>query len=152
MYWEQLKELNDALFKRGTGVKRKTFAQMVKAVHDHHRNTGKHPRRRRPPKLCIEDQLLMTLMYLREYRTMFHISGDYAISEASVCRTIRNSESILVKHPAFRLPGKKSLLNSSSCFEIILIDAAESPIERPKKNNAGITPAKRKNTHSRHNL
>lgn len=86
-------------------------------------------------------------MYLREYRTMFHISGDYGISEASVCRTIRSIESILVKHPAFHLPGKKVLLNTDSSFEVILIDAAESPIERPKKNNASITQGKRKSTH-----
>ena len=147
MYWEQLKELKAELFKRRTGVKRKTFEEMIKAVKANHQDTRKHPLRRRPPKLCIEDQLLMTLMYLREYRTMFHISGDYGISEASVCRTIRSMESILVKHPAFHLPGKKVLLNTDSSFEVILIDAAESPIERPKKNNARITQEKRKSTH-----
>jgi len=152
MYWLQLKELKAELFKRRTGVKTTTFAEMVKVVKTHHRNTRKYPRRRRPPKLCIEDQILMTLMYLREYRTMFHISGDYGISEASVCRTIRSIESILVQHPAFRLPGKKALLNAESSFEVILIDAAESPIERPKKNSAGITRAKRKNTRSKHNM
>lgn len=117
---------------------------MVKAVKAHHQVTRKYPRRRRPPKLCIEDQLLMTLMYLREYRTMFHISGDYGISEASVCRTIRIVESILVKHPAFHLPGKKVLLNTDSSFEVILIDAAESPIEKPKKTTQVLLREKEK--------
>ncbi len=83
MYWEQLKEIKPELFKRRTAIKRKTFAGMVKTVKAHHQDRRKHPLRRRPPKLCIEDQLLMTLMYLREYRKMFHFSGDYGISEAA---------------------------------------------------------------------
>ena len=32
-------------------------------------------------KLAIEDRLLMTLEYLREYRTYFHISRSDGISE-----------------------------------------------------------------------
>ncbi len=120
---------------------------MVKAVKTYHQDTRKHPRRRRPPKLCIEDLLLMTLMFLRDYRTMFHVSGDYGIRQASVCRMIQSIESMLVKHPVFHLLGKKVLLNTDSSFQVILIDAAESSIERPKKNNASITQGKRKSTH-----
>ena len=38
----------------------------------------------RPPKLSRADQLLMTLMYWREYRTEFHIAQSYGISESAV--------------------------------------------------------------------
>jgi len=42
-------------------------------------------------------------------------------------------EDTLIKSVKFPLPGKKALLNSDIDFEMILIDASESPIERPKK-------------------
>jgi hypothetical protein len=38
----------------------------------------------RKPKLIVEDQILMTLQYLREYRTYYHIGLDWKISESSV--------------------------------------------------------------------
>jgi hypothetical protein len=47
-------------------------------------------------------------------------------------------ENTLVKEGIFRLPGKKALLESNIEYEIIQIDATESPIERPKKTENGI--------------
>ena len=35
--------------------------------------------------------------------------------------------------PRFALPGKKALLKSDIKYEVVLIDATETPIERPKK-------------------
>ena len=67
----------------------------------------------RKPKLIIEDQILMTLQYLREYRTYYHISKDWKISESSVCLIIHKIENILIKSRQFRLPGKKKLWQSS---------------------------------------
>ena len=67
----------------------------------------------RKPKLIIEDQILMTLQYLREYRTYYHISKDWKISESSVGRIVHKIENILIKSRQFRLPGKKELWQSS---------------------------------------
>ena len=105
----------------------------------------------RPAKLSRADQLLMTLMYLREYRTEFHIGLTYSVSEATVCRTIRKVEDVLVKSKQFHLPGKKVLEPSETVIEIVLVDAVtEQPIERPKKSNAGITVSKRSVTPRKH--
>lgn len=41
---------------------------------------------------------------------------------------------------------KVALLKSDSNFEVILIDATETPIERPKKSKSIFTQVKRKNT------
>ncbi|GAJ45927.1 putative transposase for insertion sequence element IS702 [Holospora elegans E1] len=38
-----------------------------------------------------------------------------------------------IKHPDFALPGKNALLKSDKEYEVVLIDATETPIERPKK-------------------
>jgi hypothetical protein len=154
MYWKNIKHLNDSGFKRLTGVKLKTFKLMVKSVNSAESKKIKKRgnRRSRPYILSIEDQILMTLMYYREYRTQYHIAASYGVSEPSVCRTIRRVEEILMKQEAFQLPGKEKLSGSNHRYEVIVVDATESPIERPKKNNTYTTPEKRRNTHSKHNL
>lgn len=97
----------------------------------------------RPNKLGIEERILMTLEYLREYRTYAHIGMSYGISESAAFQNIRCIENILVKSKEFRLPGKKALLKSDHEFEVILVDAVESPIERPKKNNVTFIPVRK---------
>ncbi|EHL29001.1 hypothetical protein LDG_8997 [Legionella drancourtii LLAP12] len=42
------------------------------------------------------------------------------------------------------MPGRKALLKSDVEYEVVLIDATESPIERPKKTKNTFTQAKRK--------
>jgi len=76
----------------------------------------------------------MTLEYLREYRTYFHISQSYGISESGAYKSVRWIEDTLIKHPDLALPGRKELLKSDVQYEVALIDVTESPIERPKKS------------------
>ncbi len=95
------------------------------------------------PKLSRADQLLLTLMYWREYRTEFHIGLAYGISESTVCRTIKKIENTLMQSELFHLPNKKALQSNSMAFEIILVDATEQPVERPQKNSGISTAAKR---------
>ena len=144
MRYEEIKEWKDADFKRLTGVKHETFNQMVMVLERELPSFG------RPPKLSRADQVLMTLMYWREYRTQFHIAGSYGISEATVCRTINKVEDALVRSGEFRLPGKKVLQPSDTIIEVVLIDVSEQPIERPKKSKNDITAAKRSVTPRKH--
>jgi len=97
----------------------------------------------RPNKLSLEDRLLMALEYLREYRTYLHIATSYGLAESNTFTAIRWIEDTLIRSKEFSLPGKKALLESNNEFKIILIDATETPIERPKKNNDGFIQAKR---------
>lgn len=137
MKYEDIKTWKDTDFKRLTGVRPKTFAKMLAVVEKELPNFG------RPPKLSRADQLLMTLMYWREYRTQFHIAGSYGISEATVCRTINKVEDALMRSGEFSLPGKKVLQPSDTLIEVILVDVSEQPIERPKKSKNATTAAKR---------
>lgn len=133
MFWRQACELRADSFRRATGVSLRTFEKMTAVVREELKKSRKHPHRRRPSSLEVEDQILMTLMYLREYRTYFHVGLDYGVSEASACRMTRRIEEILVKSGEFSLPGKKRLLESESVLEVIVADASEHPVERPKK-------------------
>jgi len=137
MRYETIQHLKDTDFKRLTGVQRETFEKMLKVVEKGLRDFG------RPTKLSRADQLLLTMMYWREYRIEFHIAQSYGISEATVCRTIQKVENALVRSGKFRLPGKKTLQASDTVFEVVLVDVSEQPIERPKKVKNDITVAKR---------
>ena len=72
MRYETVQKLKDEEFKRSTGVQRGTFEKMLEVVEAGLRDFG------RPAKLSRADQLLMTLMYWREYRTEFHIGRTFA--------------------------------------------------------------------------
>ena len=77
--------------------------------------------------------VLATLEYLREYRTYAHIAASYGIAESNIYRGIRWIENTLISDGTFSLPSKKEVLEKSAEYEIILVDATETPIERPKK-------------------
>ena len=83
----QIKELEDEKFRRLTGVKHPTFIKMVSILKE--ADGQKKSRGGRKNKLSIEDQLLMALEYIREYRTYFHTSQSYEISESSAYKAIK---------------------------------------------------------------
>ena len=145
MKWEFIQCLRDEEFRRLTGVKRTTFEKMLAILREAHQQ--KKARGGRPNKLGVETMLLMTLEYLREYRTYFHIANSYNISESYAYKIIRWAEDTLIKSDEFHLPGKKALLKSDVSYEIVLVDASESPIDRPKKNRKNTTLARKKDTH-----
>ncbi len=144
MKYPQIQGLEEEKFRRLTGVKRSTFEKMISILND--ADIKKKAKGGRKNKLCIEEQLLMALEYIREYRTYFHTSQSYGVSESSAYKTVKWVEDTLIKHPDFSLPGRKALLKSDMEYEVVLIDATETPIERPKKDKNIITRAKRKNT------
>ena len=141
MKYESIKGLEEEKFRRLTGVKRTTFEKMLAILSE--ADTKKHAKGGRKPKLALEDRLLMALEYIREYRTYFHVSQRYGVSESTCYETIKWIENTLIKHPDFALPGRKALLKSDMEYELVLIDATETPIERPKKDKGGSTQGKR---------
>ena len=88
----------------------------------------------------------MALEYWREYRTYFHIGVAYGLSESNAYQTIKWIEDVLIKDGTFSLPGKKTLLDENTEYEIILPDATETPIERPKRGRKNTTPERRSGT------
>lgn len=143
MKFEQIKEESPEGFRRLTGIKRTTFDMMISILSE--ADALLKSQGGKPNKLTLEDRLLMALEYLREYRTYFHISRSYGISESACYRNIRWVEDTLIKDGKFSLPGRKALLKSDVEYEVVLIDATETPIERPKKNKNIFILAKRRN-------
>jgi hypothetical protein len=144
MRYHKVKLLKAEKFRRLTGVKKGTFEKMLEVL-----NTASqklHERGGRSAGLPMADRLLLTLEYLREYRTYFHISESYGISESACWHTVRWVESTLIASKLFHLPGRKALLESDAEFEVFLVDATESPVERPKKSNAAAILARKNGT------
>lgn len=144
MKFETVKHLDDEKFRRLTGIKRPTFDKMVTILEQSIKNRRVNSGRKK--KLSLENSLLMTLEYIREYRTYFHVSQSYGVSESSTYKTVRWVEDTLIKHPDFALPGRKALLKSDVEYEVVLIDATETPIERPKKSKNTFIQERRKST------
>jgi hypothetical protein len=144
MKFETVKDLDDEKFRRLTGIKRPTFDKMIDILSESIKNRKINSGRKK--KLSLENSLLMTLEYIREYRTYFHVSQSYGVSESSTYKTVRWIEDTLIKHPDFALPGRKALLKNDMEYDVVLIDATETPVERPKKNKSIFIQEKRKNT------
>ncbi|SPR11479.1 IS5 family transposase ISOt6 [Orientia tsutsugamushi] len=131
MKFDQIKELKDEKFRRLTRVRKGTFSKMVNILRKADGlNKSKSGRKN---KLNLKEQLLLVLEYLREYCTYFHIGQNYGISESSAYKAVKWVEDTLVKHLNFALPSRKTLMKSDMNYEVVLIDATESPIERLKK-------------------
>lgn len=118
MRYEQVKNLKDGEFKRLCGVKKETFLEMCAIVRqkDARQTSGRNS------NLMVEDQVLLTLSFWREYRTMFHLGQDWGLHESNVSRLVRRIEDIIIKSGKFSLPGKKRLLEDES-VSYTIVDA-----------------------------
>jgi hypothetical protein len=142
MKLESIKKLSEVEFRRLTGVKKPTFEKMAEVLQES--RAHKKARGGRKNKLSVEESLLMALEYLREYRTYFHIATNYGISEGYAYKVIKWVEDTLIKSKVFSLPGRKALLKSDVEYELVLVDASETPIQRPKKNNENTIQERKK--------
>ncbi len=129
MKYSKVKTLSNDQFKRLVGIQPSTFLEMLDVL-----KAAEHDKRRgRPSVLPLEDKLLMTLSYWREYRTLFHVAMTYGIHESSASRIIQKIENILIKSDKFHLP-KKLPQGEGIDWEVVVVDATEMTVERPKKN------------------
>lgn len=144
MMFDQLKTINNAELLRLTGINDIIFNKILEILKTE--ELKKFKKGGIPNKLSLENRLLMTLEYWREYRTYFHIAKSYGISESTCFRNIKWIENTLIKHPDFQqLDGQKSLLNNNFKDKTVIIDVTESTIQRPKKDKNNIIREKRKN-------
>jgi hypothetical protein len=133
MKYEKMKKYREEKFRRITGVKRSTYKEMVDilSVAESQRRAKGGPK----PKLTVENMLIAALEYWREYRTYAHIAVEFELSESQIFRIVKWVENVLIKDGTFSLQGKKALLESNIEYEVVQIDATESPIERPKRGS-----------------
>ena len=138
MRYEAVKDLSPGSFKRLTGVKPQVFAEMLNVL-----RVAESVKKKagRSSKLSLEDKLLLSLSYWREYRTQFHIAADYDVHESTANRIITRVEDLLITSGRFSLPKRREVQEAE--WTVVLVDVTETPIERPKKSSASTTQARK---------
>ncbi len=94
---------------------------MVEILRPHLERQG---RRGGQNKLSVEDQLLITLEYGREYRSQFQIATSWGLHETSVGRIIKKVEDLLIKCGKFRLPSKRHLYQPGWEWKAMVVDVS----------------------------
>ena len=125
MNYETAQSLSDVRFNRMIGVKKETFQEMIRVLNKEHYHL--HRRGGRHLKLSMENLLLATFQYLREYRTYEAIALDFGISESNLIRKSRWIEETLVSCGF-------SIEKYEPQEGVSILDATEIWIERHKKN------------------
>ena len=93
MKYKKLKKMKDEKFKRAVGIPRVLFEILVSVLEQpfKERRSKGGPK----PKLALEDILLMTLTYYRDYPTFFSLGNMFGIDESNAYRWVIWTESIL---------------------------------------------------------
>ena len=140
---ERIKKLKKENYQKIFGIKKDTFDKMLKLLNEAYRI--EHLKGGHPPKLSVLDRLVIMLSYYRDYRTMENIAFEYGVAKSTICECVKWVENILIKSKEFSLPKKRELVRDTE-IEVVLVDATECEIERPKKNSRNTIQGKRKNT------
>jgi len=133
-YQQYMEELNDTKFKRLVGIKKHTAERC--AGHLSVAYEAKHKKRGRHSKLKPEDMLLAACKYWRQYATYAEIGLEFGVAESTAHDIVKWVEDVLIKQKEFHIAGKSALVNDPE-IEVVLVDATETPIERPKKTENG---------------
>ncbi|WP_263640487.1 IS5 family transposase [Streptococcus pneumoniae] len=134
--YEASKQLTDARFKRLVGVQRTTFEEMLAVLKTAYQL--KHAKGGRKPKLSLEDLLMATLQYVREYRTYEQIAADFGIHESNFIRRSQWVEVTLVQS------GVTVSRTPLSSEDTVMIDATEVQINRALKKELANDSGKKK--------
>lgn len=140
--YDEAQKLNRVSFRRLTGVSPETFAEMVLVLREREASKRKSGR---PAALSLEDQLLMTLEFWREYPTLFHLGYRWGMTEGTASRTVTRVENALIESGKFKLPSKR-VLRDDNVLSVVVVDVTETPCERPKKSRRRTTAAKSDDT------
>ena len=131
--YEQIEKKTKAYFKRITGLSKRKFKKLRNKIKNYEETQkSKNSLKRRGLKtssMSLEDRLLLTLYYLRHYSTFANLANVFNISESYCYKIYKNYATLIME--VEKQDNSKKLLEEPQ--EIVVIDVAEQPIERPVK-------------------
>lgn len=146
---------NGQNFRRLTGITPDKFRELKMKLEPLFKKWGKErlskkPRKRKigggnKNKLCMEDRLLLLLMYYRTYTTYAFLGFIFHIDESNVGRNFKPLEPLLAQ--VFRIPERRVMLSENEIAELFF-DESEQPTERPTKKQKKFYSGKKK-THTK---
>ena len=142
--FEKYKLKRPAEFTRLVGVNYGTFEIILDKLKNEiarYRQAKLVRNRGLPSSLSIEDQLLLTLTYLRQHHTFLQLGEMFSISESYAHKRYRFITHRLMK--ALDIPNDQSLTADNLK---IIADVTEQTIERPLKKQKSYYSGKKSNT------
>lgn len=127
-------------FLRTFGLNRVDFFYLLTLVEKWLRQRALHPKGGHPFVLSAYDYLAITLLYIRQYHTMDSIADEWGVAKGTICKVYNTTITYLVTCGKLRLLSDKDLSEG----DIVVVDATESPINRPKKGQKEYYSGKKK--------
>lgn len=127
MKYKKLKKVKDRKFKRLVGINREIFEFFTILLEEELKI--KHRKGGRKPDLCVEDMLLMTMAYYRDYTTLEKLGFYYQLDASNILRWINWVELTIGSYIIEPFDIQK--MNIS---EELLVDVTECTVQRPKDN------------------
>ena len=145
--YEKYQRKKPTEFTRLVGVNYGTFQIILQKLEQQiQQYKQQKPMRQRGRKsgLSVADQLLLTLLYLRQYHTFLQLGELFAISESYA----QKRYTFIVKRLllALDLPDEKALTGKNLT---LLMDVTEQEIERPVKKQRSFYSGKKNGTRSK---
>ena len=122
------------------GLTKVDFLYLLTLVEKWLRKRAIHPNGGHPFVLTAYDYLAITLFYMRQYHTMECLADQWGGSKGTICKVYNSTITYLVTSGKLRLPSKKDLSDG----DLIVVDATESPINRPQKGQKEFYSGKKK--------
>lgn len=145
--FEKYKMKRPAEFTRLVGVNYATFNIILEKLKNEivrYRQTKLVRNRGLPSSLSIEDQLLLTLTYLRQHHTFLQLGEMFSISESYAYKRYSFVTKRLLK--AMDIPNDKSLTVDNLK---VIADVTEQAIERPHTGQKSYYSGKKSNIRSK---
>ena len=145
--YEKYQRKKPTEFTRLVGVNYGTFQIILQKLEQqiqHYKQQKPMRQRGRKSGLSVADQLLLTLLYLRQYHTFLQLGELFAISESYA----QKRYTFIVKRLllALDLPDEKALTGKNLT---LLMDVTEQEIERPVKKQRSLYSGKKNGTRSK---
>jgi hypothetical protein len=132
--FEKYKQKPPQVFSRLVGVNYGTFTIILGKIElELSKYLNEKPRRKCGVKctLSLEDQLLLSLLYMRNYETLLKVGSDFGICESYAQKRYTFIKMLLLR--GLDLPDEQSLRDAIAGNQVA-VDVTEQPIERPIAN------------------
>lgn len=125
-----MKEYKEEEYRTIFGVEKNTFDEMVRIVEIEYDIIHKRGGRKDGPDASLRVEI--TLKYLRQYNSQRYLAVEYDVAKSSISPIVKWTTKVLESNNSFSLPNKVDNINDKS--EDRIIDATETKIDRPSKN------------------
>ena len=132
--FDKYKQKPPAVFTRMVGVNYGTFSiilDKLQVTFIEYQNELLIRKRGKRCSLTLADQLLLTMLYLRNYDTLLNIGFQFGISESYAQKRYTFTKMLLLR--CLNLPDEESLKDAIQGHKVA-IDVTQQAIERPLQN------------------